>query len=339
MKRNGWIGTLCCLAALALGCSDDGNGVDMEQIWQEERETIWTYLAEHAEGEVTKYPFTYGETTDTIYLFNVEGGSGEAGAAPYAVVDYDIYTLARLSGETILYDSSNPAYCAGEGVEPSYAVGGPIVWVSDAQYVDGVLPTFIRAGGSGKAIVHSRLLSGGGTSFLYEMRVREFVEEGLLAYEYEQIERFAADSGVDLRMALALPLHEGETDAAAGDTLAYLSLTQDMDGMAQIAEGDTVGLQVRAYVVDKYNDPLRKVFVTDEDEDEDGSPDVDELVVRENLLPGLRLALLQMQQGDEGWLLMPSRMAWGISGDSFVGVPPVSTIAYWLKVVEHRPKK
>ena len=52
----------------------------------------------------------------------------------------------------------------------------------------------------------------------------------------------------------------------------------------------------------------------------------------------VRLALLQMRQGDEGWLLMPSRMAWGISGDTFVGVPPVSTIAYWLKVVEHKPK-
>lgn len=336
MKRNGWMGTLCCLAALAFGCSDGGDGVDMEQIWQEERETIWAYLAEHAEGEVTKYPFSYGETTDTIYLFNVEGGSGEAGAARYAVVDYDIYTLARLSGETNLYDSSNPAYCAGEGVEPSYAVGGPVVWVADAQYVDGVLPTFIRAGGSGKAIVHSRLLSGGGTSFLYEMRVREFIEGELLAYEYGQMERFAADSGVDLSMALALPLHEGEVDVTAGDTLAYLSLTRDMDGMAPIAEGDTVGVLARAYVLDAYNDPLREVFGVEVDED--GEPVVEDLVVRENLLPGLRLALLQMRQGDEGWLLMPSRMAWGISGDMFVGVPPVSTVAYWLKVVEHRPK-
>lgn len=337
MRKNYWMGTLCCAAAIVFGCSDDNHGVDVEQIWQEERETIWKYLDEHADGEVTKYAYTFGDLTDTIYIFGVEGGSGEAGAAPWALVDYDLYTIARLSGERGLYDSSNPAYCAGEGIEASYRLGGPIVWAADTRYVDGVLPTFVKAGGSGKAIIHSRLLGGNaGTSRLFEMSVREFIDD-LLRYEYAQMEAFAADSGLDMELAVKLPLREGETDVAAGDTLAYLCFTNDVDGVARIAEGDTVGIQARAYVLDSYNDPLREVF--GEDEDGDGEPDVADMVVRDNVLPGLRLAVLQMGQGDEAWVLMPSRMAWGSAGDNYVGVPPYSAVAYWLKIVEHRPKK
>ena len=84
------------VAAIVFGCSDDNHGVDVEQIWQEERETIWKYLDEHADGEVTKYAYTFGDLTDTIYIFGVEGGSGEAGAAPWALVDYDLYTTRAI---------------------------------------------------------------------------------------------------------------------------------------------------------------------------------------------------------------------------------------------------
>ena len=95
MKINAWIGMSCLGILFWTGCSNDNDSIDMEKVWQEERETIWAYLDKNANGEVIKYAYTAGSLTDTIYMFDLEGGSAECGDAAWALVDYDIYSIGR----------------------------------------------------------------------------------------------------------------------------------------------------------------------------------------------------------------------------------------------------
>lgn len=337
MKINAWIGMSCLGILFWTGCSNDNDSIDMEKVWQEERETIWAYLDKNANGEVIKYAYTAGSLTDTIYMFDLEGGSAECGDAAWALVDYDIYSIGRLTGERSLYDSTDPARCAGENIEPSYRFGGPIIWAANRIFVDGILPTFIKEGGKGKAIIHSRLLMGNGTSRLYEMGVKEFIRGELLNYEYELMNQFEQDS-LDGKTfdKKTLPLHEGEENVTAGDTVSYLYTIQKNVEAEQVIENDTVTVQFRAYLLDAYNEPLREIYVTGENED--GGEESVDWVVNDDIIAGVHRGLLNMRVGEEAYILMPSAMAWK-SGDKFIGIPPYSTVAYWIKLISRQPKK
>ena len=336
MKTGYLIWMLCFGALVFASCSDDDE-LDMEQVYAEERATILEYLAEHAKGDVIKHVYTYGNVTDTLYVFDVEGGNGLAGDAEWALVDYDIFTIGRLTGEKNLFDTSDPAYSAGENIDASYSMGGPVYWSTNPQYVDGVLLSYVKEGGSGKVIIPSRLLMQNGVARLYEMEVHEFIDGELLAHEYELMEGFVKDKIGDGLVPTLLPLHEGETAVSEGDTLSYLYYVGEAHAENEgFVEGDTARAFLRAYIVDEYNDPLREVFQVEEDENGNEVP-VD-VVVSDDMLRGLRLAFEHLHVGDEAWVLMPSAMAWGVAND-LLGIPPYSTIAYWMKIDSKAAKK
>lgn len=337
MRRIYWNCIVCLGLLVGTSCSGDSDTIDIEKIWQEERETIWAYLEEHAEGEVIKYAYSAGNLTDTIYIFDLKGGNEDCGTASWALIDYNIYSVGRITGEKSLYDSTDPAYCAGENIEASYRLGGPVIWAADRKFVDGVLPTFIKKDGSGKAIIHSRLLMGNGTSRLYEVNVKEFVREELLSYEYDLIERFKQDSLVGkIKDESVLPLHEGKENVVSGDTVSYLYWLEKNTDTEQITDSDTVTVRFKAYLVDNYNVPLREIYITGKnDSDEEETVD---WIVEDDIIRGLHLGLLKMRVGDEACILMPSVMAWK-NGDKFIGIPPYSTIAYWVKIMARKPEK
>lgn len=50
---------------------------------------------------------------------------------------------------------------------------------------------------------------------------------------------------------------------------------------------------------------------------------------------GLEEAVLMMNSGDQGRFILPSHLAWGLSGDGDL-IPPKSTIVYEIKVIDFK---